>query len=545
MVRPFGGTRLATYWPLIGTSLAHYEILEALGRGAMGQVYLALDTRLKRRVALKVLPPDTTSDQERVERFEREAVAVAALNHPNIVTVYSVEREGDTRFITMELVEGTTLNDLIPNSGLPFDRWLELARPMAAAVAAAHQRGVTHRDLKPANIMVSTEGRLKVLDFGLAKITQRLGPEDGTAPYEDVTQDGALMGTPRYMAPELLRGQPTDQRTDVFSLGVILYEMAVGHPPFAAPTFAAVMATILRDEPPALDEVRTDLPREVAVLVESCLAKDPVVRLASAVEIHAGLMELGGLEPSAAPSSSVAVVESVERVSRPTAPTEPVVASETVSVPAAESTRRVGEVLPPVTASPPSAPLAARLESDPAAPQAPPPTGRAVSVAVSGGAPASAPVGSDLDSLVGDLRHHRAEHRERGRGKRIAQARSVSQFKTASQMVLRPAMKEMMQALIRDGHMTRLNDLKGSGLRLDLVLDLETTVKGALGVRRDIETGEVLVKGQLTGTGVVERRMSLDEANRKSFLTLLKELVRSLMAERNRPDKSAPPPWQR
>jgi len=196
--------------------LEHFQITAKLGQGGMGEVYLAEDSKLKRRVALKVLPEEMSSDRERLERFQREAEAVAALNHPNIVHIYSIESAGDLNFLTMELVEGKTLGELTPGGGLAVDRFFEVAVPLADALAAAHAKGITHRDLKPANIMVTDEGRrVKILDFGLAKLQQGgEGVAVGTElPTQGMTREGAVLGTIPYMSPEQLGGEAVDNRT--------------------------------------------------------------------------------------------------------------------------------------------------------------------------------------------------------------------------------------------------------------------------------------------------------------------------------------------
>src|SRR5215471_164287 len=219
-----------------GSSLGSYTIVAPLGTGGMGEVYRAHDPRLGRDVALKVLPADMATDPSRHERFTREARAIAALNHPHIVTIYSTEEADGIRFLTMELVEGQPLDGLIPANGMPLARFLELALPLADALSAAHQKQITHRDLKPANIMVASNGRVKVLDFGLAS-----APAASTAPdvsladlvtSPHVTTPGTIIGTMPYMSPEQVEGKPLDHRTDLFSLGVMFHEMLVGTRPF-------------------------------------------------------------------------------------------------------------------------------------------------------------------------------------------------------------------------------------------------------------------------------------------------------------------------
>jgi eukaryotic-like serine/threonine-protein kinase len=253
---------------VIGQTLAHYRITAALGAGGMGEVWRATDTKLGRDVALKVLPQEFAEDAGRLDRFEREARAVASLNHPHIVTIYSVEDADGIRFLTMELVEGKTLDGMIPEGGFDLQRFFELATPLAEAISAAHDKSVIHRDLKPSNVMVDGEGRVKVLDFGLAKLQQPEGVSNSTElPTEALTGVGTIVGTMPYMSPEQVEGKIVDHRTDVFSLGVLLYEMATGERPFRGGSSPALMSSILRDVPPSVVEMRDDLPRHLGRIV--------------------------------------------------------------------------------------------------------------------------------------------------------------------------------------------------------------------------------------------------------------------------------------
>lgn len=279
----------------ITNPLGHYTILRSLGKGGMGEVYLAEDAKLGRRVALKVLPLEMAADPERRARFEREARAVAALNHPNIVTVHSVEEADGIHFITMELVDGKTLTELLPKRGFSPRRLLEIATPLADAVSCAHRKGITHRDLKPDNIMIDGEGRLKVLDFGLAKVHDRPASDDGlteapTAALE--TGEGKILGTVAYMSPEQSEGKPVDSRTDLFSLGTILYEMATGEPPFRGDTSMSTISSILRDEPTPVSEINRSLPRHLGRIIRRCLAKDPDRRYQTALDLRNEFEEL-------------------------------------------------------------------------------------------------------------------------------------------------------------------------------------------------------------------------------------------------------------
>ncbi len=278
---------------MIGRMLGHYRVESRLGEGGMGEVYLARDTRLGRRVALKVLPASVASDPDRKARFELEARAVAALNHSNIVTIYSVEEAEGIHFLTMELVEGRTLGKLIPERGFDLDAFLDKAIPLAGAVAAAHAQGITHRDLKPDNVMVEVGGRLKVLDFGLAKLHTAAGVA-ALATMETVTRtgEGVIVGTAAYMSPEQAEGRSADPRSDVFSLGIILYEMATGRRPFPGDSAVSVLSSILKDAPISLQELRPELPRSLAALVARCLEKDPSRRPSSALEVRDELERL-------------------------------------------------------------------------------------------------------------------------------------------------------------------------------------------------------------------------------------------------------------
>lgn len=279
--------------PESGKMLSHYRLIEKIGEGGMGVVWKALDTKLDRDVAIKLLPGDLASDRERLRRFEREAKAAAALNHPNIVTLYSVEEADGAHFITMELIEGRTLARVIPREGLPVERFLDLALPLTEAIAAAHERGVTHRDLKPGNIIVSNEGLLKVLDFGLAKLRERPGaerPAEGAT--ETLTRSGVLLGTMPYMSPEQLQGRQVDHRSDVFALGIVLYEMATGRRPFAGDNPGDLVSSILRDEPLSVTEINRAMPADLARMVRHCLRKDPDRRYQAAKDLRNELEEL-------------------------------------------------------------------------------------------------------------------------------------------------------------------------------------------------------------------------------------------------------------
>jgi TolB-like protein/tetratricopeptide (TPR) repeat protein len=276
---------------LIGRTLAHYRITASIGAGGMGEVYRATDTKLGRDVALKVLPAEMASSPERLERFRREARALAALDHPGIVTVYSVEEASGVHFLTMQLVEGQPLDRVIPEGGLPVARLLEIGTALSDALAAAHEKGIVHRDLKPANVMVTDGGRVKVLDFGLAQVGASTSPDEFSSelPTEARTREGVVMGTVPYMSPEQVAGRTVDHRSDIFSLGVILHEMATGRRPFEGPSSAELASAILRDTAPGLDEHRADLPEVLIGLVARCLEKNADRRPPSARDVRARL----------------------------------------------------------------------------------------------------------------------------------------------------------------------------------------------------------------------------------------------------------------
>ena len=278
-----------------GTKLAHYEILEPIGKGGMGDVYHARDEKLRRDVAIKVLPEEFAKDEERLRRFQREARAVAALNHPNIVTIYSVEEDDEIHFITMELVLGSSLREHLTKDGLSFEKFLELAVPIVEALSAAHRKGITHRDLKPQNVMVGNNGRIKVLDFGLAKIVVSSLDDglDSALPTESRTREGTIVGTIPYMSPEQVEGRSADPRSDVFSLGVLLYEMATGRRPFRGESAIATLSSILKDDPVPVKELRPEFPESVSAIIGRCLAKEPNKRYQHGDELHKEIGKLG------------------------------------------------------------------------------------------------------------------------------------------------------------------------------------------------------------------------------------------------------------
>jgi TolB-like protein len=272
-----------------GSRLGPYEIVAALGAGGMGEVYRARDPRLGREIALKVLPAEVASDPDRLARFEREAKTVAALNHPHIVTIHSIEEAGAVRFLTMELVEGQSLDRLVDPGGVPVPRALDLSIALADALAAAHEKGIVHRDLKPSNVMVTREGRVKVLDFGLAKLVTHeaaVGETQALTLGSPISSHGQVVGTVPYMAPEQVRGEVVDARADLFSFGIIVYELVTGRRPFGGKSFADVSSAILRDAPPPIQTVRAELPRDLDRIVSRCLEKDRERRFQTAKDVR-------------------------------------------------------------------------------------------------------------------------------------------------------------------------------------------------------------------------------------------------------------------
>jgi len=278
---------------VIGKTLLHYTVLEKIGEGGMGVVYKGRDTQLDRFVALKVLPRDRATDQDHERRFIQEAKAASALNHANIVTIHQIGTSGDVTFIAMEFVDGHTLAEIIPRQGLPIARALNYAVQMADGLATAHKAGIVHRDLKPGNIMVGHDGRMKILDFGLAKLAEAapLSPE-GETRISDRTGPGVIVGTVAYMSPEQADARPVDQRSDIFSFGVVLYEMVTGRRPFGGDTPLQTLSAILRDTPPRVAEVAPGCPPELERVIERCLRKDPERRWQHMQDVRVALMDL-------------------------------------------------------------------------------------------------------------------------------------------------------------------------------------------------------------------------------------------------------------
>jgi serine/threonine-protein kinase len=278
----------------------------------MGEVYLAEDQRLKRRVALKVLPQEVSRSQERLERFQREAETVAALNHPNIVTIHSIENAGGLCFLTMELVEGPSLRQLLDRSGaLPIEDVIHLGVQIAEGLAEAHAAGIVHRDLKPGNVMVAPNDRVKLLDFGLARIDRPFeASAAGVDPKEEITKEGAILGTIAYMSPEQLMGRRVSSRSDIFSLGILLFELATGKHPFPGDTQTSTLAKILEREPQRLLQARPGLPRELERIVGRCLEKKPAKRYQDTAQLA---RELRGLRRGDGTEATTALEEPTAR----------------------------------------------------------------------------------------------------------------------------------------------------------------------------------------------------------------------------------------
>ncbi len=284
-----------------GTKLGPYEVVSLLGAGGMGEVYRARDSRLRREVAIKVLPKALSEDADRMRRFEQEALATAALNHPNILAVFDIGTSDGSPYVVSELLEGETLRERLRSGAIPVRKTLEHSMQIAHGLAAAHEKGIIHRDLKPENLFVTKDGRLKILDFGLAKLTQ---PENtantSMATVSHGTEAGVVMGTAGYMSPEQVRGTAVDARSDIFSFGAILYEMLAGKRAFHGDTPADTMSSILREDPPELSETNRNISPALDRIVQHCLEKNPESRFHSASDIAFDLEHLSGLSGSSA-----------------------------------------------------------------------------------------------------------------------------------------------------------------------------------------------------------------------------------------------------
>jgi serine/threonine protein kinase/Tol biopolymer transport system component len=284
---------------MIGQTISHYRITGRLGSGGMGVVYEAQDLTLGRRVALKFLPPELAREASALDRFLLEARAASALNHPNICTIYAVEKEGDQSFISMELIEGQGLDTKLHSGPLPIDRLLDISIQLADAVDAAHAKGIVHRDIKPANVFLTTRGQVKVLDFGLAKLTRvadvapgTVGPTQDGLPTASLTSPGSTVGTVAYMSPEQARGEPLDARTDLFSLGTVIYQMATGSLPFSGNTSAVIFNGILERDPVPAVQLNPQVPVKLQEIIDKLLEKDRDLRYQSAADLRGDLKRL-------------------------------------------------------------------------------------------------------------------------------------------------------------------------------------------------------------------------------------------------------------
>jgi len=268
-----------------GAQLSHYRLIRQIGAGGMGEVYLAEDAKLERKVAIKFLPGEMAADPDRLRRFIQEARAAAALNHPNIAQIYEIDKDGEENFIVMEFIEGTSLESRIGGVSLSISESVRIASQIAGALDEAHIHGIIHRDIKSANIMLDQRGQAKVLDFGLAKIVQPIDSEDATAMK---TRPGIIMGTANYMSPEQACGRELDARTDLWSLGVVIYEMLAGRLPFVGETVNHTIIAILEKEPPPLDH----LPDELERILRKALTKDKEMRYQTARDLLIDLKTL-------------------------------------------------------------------------------------------------------------------------------------------------------------------------------------------------------------------------------------------------------------
>ena len=298
-----------------GARLGPYEVVGSIGSGGMGEVYRARDTRLSRDVAVKVLPSSFADDPDRLRRFEQEARATGMLNHPNILAVYDIGTHDGAPYVVSELLEGETLRARIDGTPLPPRKAIDYGTQIARGLAAAHDKGIVHRDLKPENIFVTREGRVKILDFGLAKVAHPVAAAEtaliGTMAAPQKTEAGMVLGTAAYMSPEQVRAHPVDHRSDIFSFGLVLYEMLTGRQAFKAESAVETMSAILKADPPRLADSRRDLPPDLDRIILHCLEKNPEERFQSAGDIAFNLESIGHSS-----SSGKAIAQPCDRRSR-------------------------------------------------------------------------------------------------------------------------------------------------------------------------------------------------------------------------------------
>ncbi|HSU26382.1 MAG TPA: serine/threonine-protein kinase, partial [Pyrinomonadaceae bacterium] len=315
---PITEVRPRTGWQLQnGQTISHYKIVSPIGIGGMGEVYLAEDQKLHRKVALKILSEDVLTDKERLRRFQREAQAVSALNHPNILTIFEFDAEGGIHLFASEYVKGETLREKLIRDHLPIKEALDITIQIASALRAAHDAGVIHRDIKPENVMIRDDGYVKVLDFGLAKLTAKASTDSSANTWTQfVSNPGVIMGTVAYMSPEQVRASSLDSRSDIFSLGVVLYEMLAGGPPFSGESNTDVIAAIIQSDPPPLEKAAQPIAAEIVHIVRKMLRKDKKVRYQSMTDLLSDLHEVKDdmsfaekLERSASPNDTEEIPE--------------------------------------------------------------------------------------------------------------------------------------------------------------------------------------------------------------------------------------------
>src|ERR1700687_3663202 len=303
------------------TVFGQYRVISLLGEGGMGEVYRARDPKLGRDVAIKVLPPSLSENADRLNRFEQEAQAAGALNHPNILSIYHIGTHEGAPYIVSELLGGETLRERMAGGALPQRKAIDYALQIAKGLAAAHEKGIVHRDIKPDNIFVTDDGRVKILDFGLAKLT---GSVDGTQPQTEVptrkvnTDPGTVMGTMGYISPEQLKGQAVDHRSDIFSFGAILYEMLSGKRAFRGDSMAETMSAILREDPPDLSETNKTVSPALERVVRHCLEKNPAERFHSARDLAFAIESLSGSAISSGQTAMMSTVTAETDTSRST-----------------------------------------------------------------------------------------------------------------------------------------------------------------------------------------------------------------------------------